>query len=236
MATCSIRSCNEVAIAGFAEVIEVNSISFARRTMPGGTRYWCRKHECLSLELQGKLGLAIDLMVTPGTPCAVDVNCGGLSAIQAGVVSTQGAQGARQTADPMGRNESTGDKNTLGREKRRQERFPADGPAEVVVADAGIVFRGKTRDLSQRGCYIKSTAYLSAGVGAEVEVRFSVSDVHFRAPARVRLVRPGKGAGFEFLRVEQNVQNDLNSLIERLSCPMPALTEVPAEAAFDDLQ
>jgi PilZ domain len=233
MTKCSIRSCNEAAIAGFAELIEVSSISFPRRTMPGGTRYWCGKHECLSLELQGKLGQAIDLWVAPGTPCAVDVNCGGLSAIQAGVVSTQGT---RQTADPMGRNESTGGKNTLGREKRRQERFPVDGPAEVVVADAGIVFRGKTHDLSQRGCYIKSTAYLSAGVGAEVEVRFSVSDVHFRAPARVRLVKPGKGAGFEFLRVEQNVQKDLNSLIERLSCPMPEPPEVPTGAAFDDLQ
>jgi hypothetical protein len=233
MAKCSIRSCNEAAIAGFAELIEVNSISFPRRTIPAGNRYWCAKHECLSLELQGKLGQTIDLSATPGTIGAVDVNCGGLSVIPATAVSTQRA---RQTGDPMGSNESTGGRNAVAREKRRQERFPADGPAEVVVADAGIVFRGNTRDLSQRGCYIKSTCYLSAGVGTEVEVRFSVSDVHFRAPARVRLVRPGKGASFEFLRVEQNVQNDLNSLIERLSCPMPGPPEVPAEAAFDDLQ
>ncbi len=34
MATVSIRSCNEVAIAGFAELIGVNGISFPRRTIP----------------------------------------------------------------------------------------------------------------------------------------------------------------------------------------------------------
>ena len=232
MPTCSIRSCNEVAIAGFAELIEVNSISFARRTIPVGTRYWCRKHQCLSLELQGKLGQAIDLMETapPRTPGAGEKDRDGLSATLAGIISAKVAQCRDGSISTRA---TTAGKKPAAGEKRRRERFPADGPAEVVVADAGIVFRGKTHDLSQTGCYINSTGYLSAGVGAEVEVRFSVSDVHFRAAARVRLVRPGKGAGFEFLHVEQNVQNNLNSLIETLSCPTPVPSEVPAEVAFD---
>jgi hypothetical protein len=233
MATCSIRSCNEGAIAGFAELIEVGSVSFPRRTIPVGTRYWCRRHECLSLELLGKLGKAIDLTdtVIPGRPSAGEEDRGGLSETPAGAISPQGA---RHTGGSTNRNETTGGKQPVAGEKRRRERFRADGLAEVVVADAGIVFRGKTHDLSQAGCYVNSTGYLSAGIGAEVEVRFSVSDVHFRAPAKVRLVRPGKGAGFEFLRVEQNVQKDLNSLIERLSYAAPVPSEVTAEVAFDD--
>jgi hypothetical protein len=233
MATCSVRSCSEVAIAGFAELTEINSISFPRRTIPIGTRYWCRRHECLSLELQGKLGQAIDLMetVVPARPSAgEEENRGGLPEIQAGSLVTYGA---RYTERSTGRNEISSGKKPAAAEKRRRERFLVDGPAEVVVADAGIVFRGKTHNLSQTGCYINSKGYLSAGIGAEVEVRFSVSDVHFRAAARVRLVRPGKGTGFEFLHVEQNVQNNLNSLIETLSCPTPVPSEVPAEVAFD---
>ena len=233
MATCSVRSCSEVAIAGFAELIEVNSISFPRRTIPIGTRYWCRRHECLSLELQGKLGQAIDLMetVVPARPSAgEEEDRRGLPEIQAGSLLTQGARFTERSA---GRNEISSGNKPAAAEKRRRERFLVDGPAEVVVADAGIVFRGKTHNLSQTGCYINSKGYLSAGIGAEVEVRFSVSDVHFRAAARVRLVRPGKGAGFEFLHVEQNVQNNLNSLIETLSCPTPVPSEVPAEVAFD---
>jgi hypothetical protein len=231
MPTCSIRSCNEVAIAGFAELIEVSSISFPRRTAPVGTRYWCRRHECLSLELLGKLGQAIDLMETAtlGMPSASDEDRG-LSATLAGAISTWGTG---STEASIGRDETTAGKKPAIGENRAQKRFRADGLAEVVVADAGIVFRGNTRDVSQTGCYIKSTGYLSADVGGEVEVRFSISDVHFRAPAKVRLVRPGKGAGFEFLRVEQNVQKVLDTLIERLSCLTPVLPEVPAGVAVD---
>src|ERR1700722_7406371 len=82
MATCSVRSCNGAAIAGFAELIEVNSISFPRRTVPAGTRYRCKRHPCLSLELQGKLGQAIDLMETviPGRSSASVWDRDGLSA------------------------------------------------------------------------------------------------------------------------------------------------------------
>jgi hypothetical protein len=221
MATCSVRSCNEAAIAGFAELIEVNSISFPRRTVPAGTRYRCQRHQCLSLELQGKLGQAIDLMETviPGRSSASVWDRDGLSA-----------------TGSISKNETTTGKRLGAGEKRRRKRFRADGLAEVVVADTGFVFRGKTHDLSQMGCYVRSSAYLSAGIDAEVEVRFSVSDVHFRAPAKVRLVRPGKGAGFEFLRVEENVQKDLDTLIERLSCATPAPPEVPAEVSFADSQ
>jgi hypothetical protein len=233
MATCSIRSCNEAAIAGFAELIEVGSISFPRRMVSVGTRYWCRRHECLSLELQGKLGQAIELMETviPARLSAGEEDRRGLSEIQEDAISTQEA---RHTEGSRGRSETTGGKKPVAGEKRRRKRFPVDGPAEVVVADAGIVFRGKTHDLSQTGCYINSKGYLVAGIGAEVEVRFSVSDVQFRAPAKVRLVKPGKGAGFEFLRVEQNVQKDLDTLIETLSCATPAPPELPAEVSFAD--
>ena len=232
MTKCSIRMCNETPIAGFAELIEVSSVSFPRRTVPVGTRYWCRRHECLSLELQGKLGHAIDLTapVIPVQPGSDDRGRGGVSATQAGTISMQEF---RHTESSASRSETTSGRKPVAGEKRRRERFPADGPAEVVVADAGIVYRGKTHDLSQTGCYIKSTGYLSAGIGAEVEVRFSVSDVHFRAPAKVRLVRPGKGAGFEFLRVEEQVQKDLNSLIDRLSCAGPVESEASTEVAVD---
>jgi hypothetical protein len=213
-----------VTIAGFAELIEVNSVSFPRRTIPVLTRYWYRKHECLSLSLRGKFGQAIDLMETgtPGMTSASDEDRG-QSANLAGAISTLEA---RCKEGSIGRDEITdGDKHAIQENKAGQV-FP--GRRTVVVADAGIVDHGKTHDLSQTGCYIKSTGYLSAGVGGEVEVRFSVSDVHFRAPAKVRLVRPGKGAGFEFLRIEQNLQKNVGALIERPSCQAPVLPEVPA--------
>ena len=82
MATCSIRSCNETAIAGFAEQIEVSSLNFPRRRVPCGTRYWCRRHEVLSLEVQGKLGEPIDLSetVAAGISASADPDVVGISA------------------------------------------------------------------------------------------------------------------------------------------------------------
>ena len=102
-------------------------------------------------------------------------------------------------------------------ERRERQRFEVDGFAEVVVSDAGFLFRGAIQDLSRSGCYIKTKAYLSVNVGAEVELRFSVNDFHFKTPAKVRLVRRGAGAGFEFLCVEEKVEKGLDGLIAKLS-------------------
>lgn len=215
MATCSIRSCNETAIAGFAEQIEVSSINFPRRRVPCGTRYWCRRHEVLSLEVRGKLGEPIDLSeaMASGISASADADLAGVPANQLGTAS-QPAPG----------------------EQRSRERFRVDGLAEVAVGNTGVLFRGTTHDLSQNGCYIDSKAYLSASVGEEVEVRFSVGDVHLRAVAKVRVVKRGKGAGFEFLHVKEDAQNCLDSLLDRLGQPPLAAQAAPTGFAIDGSQ
>jgi hypothetical protein len=106
--------------------------------------------------------------------------------------------------------------------------------AEVNIPNSGILFRGLTSDLSYDGCYIQSPAYLSASIGEEVEVRFSVSDVHFRASAKVTAVRRGKGAGFQFLHVEEEALNNLNTLIEKLSSPTSVSAESSPELAASE--
>jgi hypothetical protein len=164
----------------------------------------------LSLEVQGKLGHPIDLSGAVDIAAAANearTNEAGISP------DLPGAASVSATAD-----------------QRNRERFRVDGLAEVVVGDTGVVFRGKTCNLSQTGCYIDSKGYLSASVGEEVEVRFSVSDVHLKALARVRVVKRGKGAGFEFLRVEEDAQNSLGSLLDRLGRPSRAS---PTELALD---
>lgn len=225
MAKCSIRSCNDTAVAGFAEIFEVNSPTFPRRTIPGATRYWCRRHNCLALEVQGKLGRPIDLTVTASED-APSLNNEAAAPVSENIALKQEvAEVIQATSVPT--QPATAD-------RRRQERFRVDGPAEVIAGNAGILFRGETHDLSQTGCHIRSKCYLSASAGEEVEVRFSVSDVHFRALARVKLVRRGKGASFEFLRVEENIQRDFNTLIERLGCPTPLPSAMPPEFLHEE--
>src|SRR5271170_1808182 len=226
MAKCSIRSCNDTAIAGFAEEIEVGSMTFPRRTIPGTTRYWCRQHSCLALETQGRLGHPIDLLGATGASAAAtdDQDGGKLLAFPPPVSESEAMSDDSNCMRKTVSQSATGD-------RRRRERFRVDGLAEVCVANSGIVFRGLTGGLSHDGCYIQSNAYLSASVGEAVEIRFSVSDVHFRASAKVTAVRRGKGAGFEFLHVEEEAQNNLNTLIEKLSSPTSITAELSPEFA-----
>ncbi len=213
MQTCSVRSCNQAAIAGFAEEIEVGSVNFPRTTIPGATRYWCEHHICLALETQGKLGRPIDLSSATSDDQA-----------RRDLLPFPPLVAELDECDDM--RKANVEKPALVNDRRKRERFRVDGLAEVNIPNCQILFRGLTSDLSYAGCYIQSPAYLGADLGQEVEVRFSVSDVHFRASAKVTTVRRGKGAGFEFLHVEEEAQNNLNTLIEKLSSP----TSVPAES------
>jgi hypothetical protein len=200
MAKCSIRYCNDTAIAGFAEIVEESGAASPRRTVPAQTRYWCRRHACLALETQGKRGRRFDLTAPE---------------LSTSLASKPPAGDPASLRSIPGRSEAP-----RNHERRGQERFRADGLAEVV-ANSKVLFRGETHDISRGGCYIKSKGYLSADVGEAVEVRFSVSGIHFRASAKVRSVRRGKGAGLEFLSVEEDAQNNLNTLLERLAFAQP---------------
>src|ERR1700738_3489450 len=86
-----------------------------------------------------------------------------------------------------------------GRDRRRHKRFPCEGFAEVVAFRLNILFRGKVRDVSQSGCFVETRAHLKLPRFAEVEVRFTACGLKLAALARVMDVRPGQGAGFEFL-------------------------------------
>ncbi len=109
-----------------------------------------------------------------------------------------------------------------GKERRKQERFGCDGFAEVIVGDAEFLFRGAIQDISLSGCYIRSRARLRLHRGAEVDLHFSVNGDYFNARARLIIVRPRAGAGFEFLFDDPELQLRLASLVRKLKISPPA--------------
>jgi hypothetical protein len=104
-----------------------------------------------------------------------------------------------------------------GRERRKQHRFPCDGPAEVFVVESGIQYLGDVRDLSLTGCYIATDAMLRVDRCSRVELCLCVNGEHFSTPARLVLARLGSGAAFEFLPVEPRTRSAHLALIERLT-------------------
>jgi hypothetical protein len=114
-----------------------------------------------------------------------------------------------------------------GMDRRKHKRYPCEGFAEVVGFRPHVLFRGRVRDISQSGCFVETRAHLNLPRLAEVEVRFTVCGLRQSALARVMDVRPGKGAGFEFLSTDPRLDHGFQKMIERLEAPEPA---VPGQA------
>ncbi len=114
--------------------------------------------------------------------------------------------------------DALGQKNAVpqGSERRRHRRFPCEGYAEVVCCHPTVLFRGRIRDISLTGCFIETAARLQLGRLTEVEVRFTAGGRHVSTVARVMDIRPGKGAGFEFLPDDHGMQPSFLQLIESL--------------------
>jgi hypothetical protein len=112
-------------------------------------------------------------------------------------------------------------KETLGRERRKHQRFECEGDADVVEVESGRHYSGEMKDLSLTGCYIKSVANLDLKRQADVELHLCVDGDPLTAPARVIVVRPDSGAAFEFLPVDPRMRDMLIHLIQKLDDDPP---------------
>lgn len=94
-----------------------------------------------------------------------------------------------------------------------------------------FLFRGRIRDISLTGCFIETRASLHLERRTAVEMRFTVEQVTFSTLARIMVVRDGKGAGFEFLPLDERTQEHLLTLIHRIE----SLQAQAAADASDDV-
>jgi PilZ domain len=104
-------------------------------------------------------------------------------------------------------------------ERRQHTRYSVDALVEVLVADGSILFRGRVRDISLAGCYIETEARLRMRPGSIVEMVFRLESSVFRLVAASKMLRPGKGAGFLFLKMDRAMRASLDALIEELGKP-----------------
>jgi hypothetical protein len=110
---------------------------------------------------------------------------------------------------------------TSGKDRRRHTRFVCEGSAEVMVFQPKFLFRGRIRDLSESGCFIETSVRLNLKRMAEVEVRFTERGVYLAVLARVMVIRPGRGAGFEFLSSDPRLSRAFHQLVEVLDVAGP---------------
>jgi hypothetical protein len=94
-------------------------------------------------------------------------------------------------------------------ERRRSRRFPCNGFAEVILFQAGMLFRGEIRDISQTGCFVATKARVHMDSCGKVELRFTLNNNRFHTFARVANVRQGTGVGLEFAPLNVDIGTKL---------------------------
>jgi len=104
----------------------------------------------------------------------------------------------------------------VDRGRRRHRRFSCSGQAEVVAFNPRMLFRGTVRDISSSGCFIETCAHINLKRMAEVELQFTTRGVQLRSLARLMEIRPGKGAGFEFVPGDPRMDASFLQLIDSL--------------------
>lgn len=112
--------------------------------------------------------------------------------------------------------EAASTKGHAGIERRLRKRYPCNGFAEGIVLHPKSLFRGEIRDLSETGCFVETRARLLVECLARIDLRFTINGSHYRTPARVMNVQPGKGLGVEFLFVDKKTQELIRGLVSRL--------------------
>jgi hypothetical protein len=113
--------------------------------------------------------------------------------------------------------------------RRRHQRYPVEGWAEVMTMDGTMMVRGQLTDISAAGCYVESHGVFDLPMNGGVELTLRIRGVEFRPEAVTRVVKTGHGAGFAFVRLNSKVAGQIQALIDVLREVNEAM-EKPAPA------
>jgi c-di-GMP-binding flagellar brake protein YcgR len=101
--------------------------------------------------------------------------------------------------------------------RRKTQRFPCEGAAEVIVLGGALRFTGEVRDLSATGCCVLTKVIFTLERGTQVEVTLVVNRIHFRVAAGVRSNRYTRCVGLEFMNVSARCARYIQELIAELA-------------------
>lgn len=117
---------------------------------------------------------------------------------------------------------------------RYEERYPADGEAEVTVTGAASLFRGRILNISKSGCYVQTLAQRRLPRGTSVELVLAFKRRVIQVSAEARFSKPGVGIGFRFLNVNEETKELLHDQIEAMKTGVEEKAEVSKRTAWHD--
>lgn len=100
-------------------------------------------------------------------------------------------------------------------EARKSPRHPCYGPIDFRVDDWHIT--GKVINLCLDGCLIRPRQSPVCSIGDNLDLRFEVNGLSFRAHCIVRWVGPDHMVGVEILLLSERGRRQLRDLIDQLA-------------------
>lgn len=108
----------------------------------------------------------------------------------------------------------------LGRNRRRYERFPVEGTAELVGTGAnGKYLEGNIRNICELGCLVTPKGVLNPGT--ELKVVLCVSNYDLTLKGSVRHAKAEVGLGIEFREIRKGDRQLLQYLLQKLAAQQP---------------
>ncbi|HEV7218029.1 MAG: PilZ domain-containing protein [Terriglobales bacterium] len=116
-----------------------------------------------------------------------------------------------------------------GPNKRRYVRHKVLFPIEIGFPDARRAhMQTNATDIGGRGCYVETLLPLQ--MGTEVIIIFWMDSEKIKTPGIVRASDPGVGMGIEFTDLENQVQERLQSLLEKMDTSFAAAAGTSQES------
>ena len=108
----------------------------------------------------------------------------------------------------------------LGGNRRRYERFPVEGTAELVGTGAnGKYLEGNVKNISELGCLVTPKGLLNPGT--ELKVVLCVSNYDLSLKGAVRHAGKEVGLGIEFREIRKGDRQLLQYLLQKLAAHQP---------------
>jgi hypothetical protein len=106
-------------------------------------------------------------------------------------------------------------------DRRRNPRHPCNGPIDFRI-HGWFLQRGRVLNVCLDGCLIEASLATGRVPGDQLDLRFEVNHLCFRAQCIVRSVNPGGLLGIEILHLSDRNRTQLHELIAELSATSPA--------------
>jgi hypothetical protein len=134
---------------------------------------------------------------------------------QAAGAATAGAPEAPHSGEALGEATPPSMARPVGAEKRKSPRYKCKGSARIQESGSAVATWATFADISMHGCYLEAPATLR--VGTVLSLKLDVNGFRAETTGEVRVAYPNLGMGIRFIKISEEVREQLRELVGSIS-------------------